>query len=151
MNKLMLLSGRTRREGWKTLDAKGSVDYLAIVPPLPEEVRAVKWDEIELIHGINVLYPWEAERLLREIAEVMAPGGVLALEQPDLILTLQQGRGLESIYGDPTLEDPSHMCKWGYTPTSLVSLLHRCGFGTCSLRGALHHVRERDFRVEAIV
>ena len=76
MNKLMLLSGRTRREGWKTLDAKGSVDYLAIVPPLPEEVRAVKWDEIELIHGINVLYPWEAERLLREIAEVMAPGGV---------------------------------------------------------------------------
>ena len=174
----MLLAGTTRREGWKTLDSKGSVDYLATVPPLPDAVKAVKWDEIELIHGINVLYPWEAEMLLREIREALTPDGLLVLEQPNFhIASAEEGieikvsRGdlqrelenpakaddiarfcrywVEWTYGDPRFSDPSHMVKWGYTPQSLSVSLSACGFTRQDLKAAQHHIPVRDFRIEA--
>lgn len=146
MNRLMLLAGQTRREGWKTLDSKGSVDYLATIPPLPDAVKAVKWDEIELIHGINVLYPWEAEALLREIREVLTPDGLLILEQPNFTIASAE---VEWTYGDPRFKDPSHMVKWGYTPQSLSMSLSACGFTRQDLKAAQHHIPARDFRIEA--
>ena len=62
MNRLML-----------TLDSNPAHDpiILATIPPLPAEIHAVKWDEIELIHGIASFYPWEARQLLIQISEVL--------------------------------------------------------------------------------
>lgn len=146
MNRLMLMAGSTRREGWKTLDCKGGVDFLATVPPLPAEVAAVRWGEIEWIHGITQLYPWDAETLLREIREVLTPGGVLVLEQPNFHIASSEEHWT---YGDPSFKDPLHMVKWGYSPQSLSALLSLCGFSRQELKPAQHHVPARDFRIEA--
>ena len=152
MNRLILMAGSTRREGWKTLDCKGSVDYLATVPPLPDAVKAIRWDEIELIHGISQLYPWDAETLLREIRGVMTPGGLLVLEQPNFnALLLRPSRPVEWFFGDPTFKDPSHMVRWAYEPATLSELLSKCGFHNQELLPAQYHVPDRDFRIEARV
>ena len=152
MNRLSIMAGITgRREGWKTLDCKTGADYVALVPPLPWQIRDQDWDEIELIHGIGQLYPWDAETLLKEIRAILKPDGVLILEQPNMgfLLVGAVGAPLEWIYGDPSLKDPLHMVKWGYSPQSLSALLSFCGFTRQELKPALHHIPARDFRIEA--
>ncbi len=152
MNRLSIMAGITgRREGWKTLDCKPGADYVALVPPLPREVRCQQWDEIELIHGICQLYPWDGEALLKEIRVILKPDGVLILEQPDITLVINDEAHVvvEWVYGDPTPKDPLHMVKWGYSPTSLSALLSFCGFTRQELKPAQYHVPARDFRIEA--
>ncbi len=154
MNRLSIMAGITgRREGWKTLDCKPGADYVALVPPLPREVRNQMWDEIELIHGIGQLYPWDGEALLKEIRTILKPDGVLILEQPDMSVAAAQVTSFrpkaEWIYGDPGPRDPLHMVKWGYSPQSLSELLSFCGFTRQELKPAQYHVPARDFRIEA--
>ncbi len=147
MNRLSIMAGVTgRREGWKTLDRKLGADYIALVPPLPREVRCQQWDEIELIHGIGQLYPWDGETLLKEIRVVLKPDGVLILEQPNFHIASSE---IEWTYGDPGPRDPLHMVKWGYSPQSLSELLSFCGFTRQELKPAQYHVPDRDFRIEA--
>src|SRR5665213_1677681 len=149
-NRLMLMAGQTRRPGWKTLDSRGGVDFLCRIPPLPEAVRRDSWDEIELIHGIGQLYPWEAETLLRDIRDVLRPGALLVLEQPNFDIIC--GSKSEAwIYGDPKPRDPLRMVKWGYSPYSLTRLLAFCGFTRIETQPAQHLVPARDFRIEARV
>ncbi len=147
MNRLSIMAGVTgHREGWKTLDCKPGADYVALVPPLPREVRSQQWDEIELIHGIGQLYPWDGEALLKEIRAILKPDGVLILEQPNFVIASSEP---EWTYGDPGPRDPLHMVKWGYSPQSLCELLSFCGFTRQELKPAQYHVPARDFRIEA--
>lgn len=141
----MIGAGSNRRDGWKTLDAKGG-DYTARIPPLPPAVCDTKWDEVEWIHGITSLYPWDGEQALTEILQVMAPCGRLTLEQPDYRKALLR---IEYVFGDPTLGDSWHMNRWAYTPTSLMGLLLRIGFKRVEILDARYHMPERDFRIEA--
>lgn len=136
-----------RRPGWKTLDASEGhgADFIARIPPLPEAVKTVKWDEIEWVHGITSLYPWDAVEVLKELRAVLVPGGKLILEQPDI----NKCTGVLSIFGDPSLRDPLHMNHWGYTPESLMAILDEVGFSRITVLPAEHHHPERDFRVEA--
>lgn len=135
-----------RRTGWKTLDASRvyGADYIAAIPPLPEEVKAVQWEEIEWVHGITSLYPWQAREVLSEIKSILAPEGRLVLEQPDIRLCSTP----QWIFGDPSSTDPLHMNHWGYTPISLTWLLYATGFSRVSVLPAQHHFPERDFRIE---
>lgn len=152
MNRLMLCSGQTRREGWCTLDSNPAhAPYiLATIPPLPDRVKGDKWDEIELIHGITSFYPWESEQLLCEIYSVLKPGGKVVLEQPNLdYVVAYEDVELRWIFGDPSLKDPAHMNKWAYTPRSLHDLLSKCGFSQTVGCTAQHHNPTRDFRMEA--
>jgi hypothetical protein len=157
MNRLMLCSGITKREGWKTLDSNPAhnPDILASIPPLPAEVCAVQWDEIELIHGITSFYPWEAKQLLIEIRDVLAPGGKLVLEQPNLdyvVAALATGAGLvEWLFGDAQFENPAHMNKWAFSPRGLRDLLQFLGYARVEFHTAQHHNPVRDFRIEAYV
>ncbi len=146
--KLILCAGKTKREGWITLDANRihEPDILAKIPPLPQEITAEKWDEIELVHGITSFYPWEAEQLLRELRDVLAPDGKLILEQPNLDKCWGK---LEWIFGDPLLREPLHMNRWAYNPSSLMAMVLAAGFGHCNASEAQYHHPERDFRVEA--
>lgn len=148
--KLILCSGQTRREGWKTLDAnpKNEPDFLAVIPPLPSEVKAVVWDEIELVHGITSFYPWEAETLLKELREVLSPGSKLVLEQPDL---RKASHKVEWLFGDPSARNPLHMNRWAYDPESLLAALALAGFKRVDILTARHHEPARDFRAEAYV
>lgn len=155
MNRLMLCAGSMRRPGWKTLDAdpKHAPDFLASIPPLPDAVKAQKWDEIEWIHGITSLYPWQAVQVLQEIRAVLAPGGRLVLEQPDARDAAERilaGDGSPQwLFGDPSHREPLIMNRWAYTPDSLRGLLREVGFGCVAQAVAQHHVPMRDFRMEA--
>ena len=154
MNRLMICAGPMRRPGWRTLDARlqHAPDFCAILPPLPDAVKVELWDEIEWIHGVTSLYPWEAEQVLREIREVLAPDGKLILEQPDARKAAQLAINAGNprwLFGDPTLREPLIMNRWAYTPESLIDVLKEAGFGRIAILPAQHHVPARDFRVEA--
>jgi hypothetical protein len=149
VNRLMLCAGSMRRAGWQTLDAdaKHAPDFLATIPPLPDAVKAQRWDEIEWVHGIASLYPWDAGVVLREILGALAPGGKLVLEQPDMRKAAGNPRWL---FGDPAFREPLHMNKWAYTPETLFDLLKEVGFGRVEIiLPAQYHVPTRDFRMEA--
>lgn len=152
MNRLSLMSGVHHPEGWVTLDANpaNTPHILATIPPLPIGVTSVRWDLIEWIHGITSLYPWEAEQVLKELRGVLAPGGVLVLEQVDFRFASDCG-AVEWIFGDPRQRDPHIMNKWAYTPTDLIRLLYKCGLTVASFQKAQHHMPDRDFRIEARV
>lgn len=148
LNRLMLCVGPMRRPGWKTLDSnpKDRPDFLASIPPLPSEVKAIAWDEIELIHGITSFYPWDAETLLIELRTVLSPAGKLVLEQPDF---RKSNETVQNMFGDASFHNPLLMNRWAYTPDSLTALLEKVGFSEINLLRAEHHLPARDFRVEA--
>ena len=150
MNLLMLGSGIIKRDGWMTLDCNPSrhADFVATIPPLPDAVKAVAWDEIEWIHGVTSLYPWDAKQVLKELHAVLAPGGKLILEQPDAH-KCHPCEHPEWLFGDPDLRDPLHMARWTYSPMHLQVLLERIGFSRVDILPAQHHLPERDFRAEA--
>lgn len=148
MNCLILCAGKTRRSGWKTLDANPTCepDYVCNIPPLPSEVTSIKWNTVEWIHGITSFYPWEAADLLMEIHEILADDGKLILEQPDF--NRVAGR-MEWIFGDPTFADPLHMNRWGWSPGSLTAALEIAGYSKVMTGPAKYHNINRDFRAEA--
>lgn len=149
MNRLMLCAGVHRREGWKTLDQNPEfgADFIARIPPLPAAVKAVSWDEIELIHGITSFYPWEAMDLLAGLHDVIAPAGKLILEQPDFRRAIK----VEWVFGDPVPRNPLHLNRWGYTPESLAAAVKQAGFRRIVILPAEHHNPLRDFRIGAFV
>jgi hypothetical protein len=153
----MLCPGGIRREGWQTVDAdprskagvgypaSTSPDFVACIPPLPDSVRAFQWQDIEWIHGITSLYPWQAAEVLKEIREILAPGGAFVLEQPDISKCYGNMRW---IFGDPSPKDSLYMNHWGYTPESLSAILMEAGFNHIEVLEAKHHFPERDFRIQ---
>lgn len=147
-NRLIVGAGPNIREGWKTLDAvkRDQTDFVAKIPPFPDAVKAIKWDEIEWIHGVSSLYPWEAVQALREIHAMLSSDGTLILEQPNFS---KLGGSVLWTFGDPQFRDPLHMNNWGYTPDSLTALLSGIGFSQIELKGARYHYPDRDFRIEA--
>jgi predicted SAM-dependent methyltransferase len=165
--KLIIGCGTQRRPGYLTLDADpaGSPDFVAALPPLPDEVRAERWDVIEMIHFIEHLFPWDAEVVLRQIFECLNPGGTFVLEQPDLLFAARVLAGVQEplpgtapgqcdmwvLYGDPTHQNPLFGHRWGYSPETLTEALLAAGFQreNIAVLPAQYHVPARDFRIEA--
>lgn len=167
MNQLLLGSGQWHWDGWVTVDgsAESGADYVAMVPPLPGEVTAQQWDTIMAIHFIEHLPPWKAEELLRECFAILAPGGKLILEAPNilycarvLIGEIQPPEGSApgqfsywGLYGDNTHRDELMLHRWGYSPPMLEQLLRETGEWTDIQRcPAQFHEQARDFRMEAV-
>ena len=163
-NKLYLCSGPDKPEGWTTLDANPDCapHICQAVPPLPPEVRDTRWDVIQLIHGIEHFYLWEARRLLKECYEVLSLGGLLILEQPNILFAARVLSGLEApltsvegqsdmwpLYGDPNHQSTLFCHRWGWTPESLKRELEAVGFKHIIEVPAMTHLRKRDFRLEA--
>lgn len=154
MNRLMI--GGTPRDGWKLLDLnpEHTPDYWAHIPPIPVEVKAVQWDEVEWIHGPASLEPWELPLVLKDLRGVVAPEGVLVMETPDArhiarIFAENPTSNLRHVYGDPQHGDAAYMNRWAYTPETLANALHAAGFSRIGLLPAQHHLPSRDFRIEA--
>jgi SAM-dependent methyltransferase len=167
--RLILCAGPYIYEGFKTLDANSDYkpDFCAVLPPLPRELRDGRWDEIYLIHGIEHFHVWEARELIKQIHEALAPGGLMVLEQPNIeiaakvMLGLMEsmtphdpaGSGMNAIYGDPRYENPWMSHKWGWTPTTLKTLVAECGFPEDQIKVGKSLSRViaigRDFRLEA--
>lgn len=167
MNKLLLCCGPTRPPGFIRLDSNPAhePDIIAEIPPLPPQVLAKEWDVVELIHGIEHFWEWSVRPLLAAVHEVLKPGGLLVLEQPNLEeacrvfvgITPPQYRGkLESamwaIYGDPAHRDPGYHHKWGWTPETLANALRDSSpWSRIELLPQQYHTYAmgRDFRIEA--
>jgi hypothetical protein len=166
MHRLSIGAGRDQKPGWKCLDADPThrPDFVATVPPLPEAVKQICWHEIEMIHVIEHFYPWQADELLREIFDILQPGGLLVLEQPNIAYCARVLLGLETppagasgqfdmwgLYGDPTQHNPLMGHHWGYRPETLTEMLVTARFERekIEIRPAQHHRPVRDFRIEA--
>lgn len=163
--KLMLCSGRQRREGWTTLDAnrRANPDIVATLPGLLDHVEPGTCSQIELIHGIEHFYLWEARPLLSEIFQALEPGGLAVFEQPDISYAAKVLLGLLDkpkpvgqfamwpLYGDPGHKSTLYCHRWGYTPDSLTEELVSAGFDAANISRpkARHHFPGRDFRLEA--
>jgi hypothetical protein len=170
MNSTMRLSigsGLAKREGWITLDAdpRSDADIIATIPPFPDLILARQWHEIEMIHIIEHFYRWEVEEVLRSIHSMLAPGGILVLEQPNILFAAKVILGLLPpvpgtasgqcdmwpLYGDPSHKNPLYCHHWAYAPHTLIRLLVECGFEENRIieRPAKSHIPIRDFRLEA--
>lgn len=116
-------------------------------------------DELHSYHFIEHVYYWEAGAVLIEWRRLLIPGGKLILELPNieaaaknLICGMDDQMCMWPFYGDPCHKD-EYMChRWGYTPTTIVSLLKHHGFKKIQvLKPRTHGARtNRDMRVEAI-
>ena len=138
--KLHLGSGTEPREGWVNVDTNAACgpDIVASVEHLPmfEDASA---DVIESCHLFEHLTLTQARAALREWRRILAPGGELRLELPNL------GRAVElmgtemdgydfamvSMFGYPPLVDQQgdgQVHKWGWTPETLRQELEAAGF-----------------------
>lgn len=138
-------------------------------PDVIADLRAMTFgpgyaDEILSVHVIEHFYPWEAEALLAHWRTILKPGGLLILECPNILTAAEmllkeperaaraEGKdgqlAMWPIYGDPGWRDPLMCHRWGYTPTTLMDLLQRCGFTNVRQEPALFKQQDpRDMRV----
>jgi len=123
-------------------------------------------DEILAVHVVEHFWRWEIEAVIKEWVRVLKPGGKIILECPNLMTACQEfiknpdkssqpgtegQRTMWVFYGDPKWEDPLMVHRWGYTPTSLASLMRTCGLIDVKQEPAQFKLREpRDMRVTGI-
>lgn len=127
--------------------------------PLPDG----SCEEVLAVHLVEHVHRWEAEGLLREWFRLLKPGGLLALEMPDLIKCCYnivndvKGKhpdqlGLWGIFGDDRLKDPYMAHKTGWTFSTLAPLVVKVGFVEPTELDTEFHTAGRivrDFRLEA--
>lgn len=156
--KLNLGCGHRKIEGYVGVDANAKTsacDLACDLRTLPHEDGSV--EEIIAVHVIEHFYLWEVQPLLAEWRRVLAPGGKLILEQPDiakaamLYLRNPADKGyMFAFYGDPGQRDERMCHHWGWTPATLGRELKLAGFRDPTHKPAQFKRPERDFRVEAI-
>src|SRR5690606_14128906 len=84
-------------------------------------------DEIMAIHVIEHVPSWDVPDTLREWARLLKPGGLLVMEQPDLLKCCRnilegktrQGKhpdqlGMYGLFGDDRLKDRYMLHAWSY-------------------------------------
>lgn len=165
MYKLNVGCGGRRIAGYTGIDvvARDSVDIVAPADKIP--LADASCIEIMAIHIIEHVHRWEAIDLLREWCRLLAPGGMLIVEAPDLVKCCRNvvegvnGKhpdqlGLWGLYGDDRLKDPYMMHKTGWTFQTLSPLVLKAGFvEPVELDTEFHAAgrQVRDFRLVARV
>ena len=162
--KLNVGCGNKRLPGYTGVDAvpRSAADIVAPANkiPLPDGVA----DEVMAIHLVEHLLPWEVESTLAEWHRLLAPGGALVLEMPDLIKCCRnifEGRtngkhpnqiGMWGLFGDDRLQDPYMLHRWAYTFATLSPIVESVGFVKIREKDTQFHGagrKIRDFRLEA--
>lgn len=167
------LGANIRRNGYILIDAQPGGDYQGVVPPLPDEVSAMRFEMVEAYHFWEHLYLWQAEALAREVFAVLEPGGLFVLELPNLARCAAMLLDPESVpkkSDAPAVPDPrftvwgiygaqsdqkhignTHQAhKWGYTPESLTAQLKAAGFKSVQEEPVTRGQVERDMRLVAV-
>lgn len=167
--KLNVCCGRQVLEGWTNIDVAPSPetkkvpDLLAPATQIPLADGCA--DVLMVIHGFEHLYRWECDVALDEWKRLLRSGGQLILELPDLFRCCQNvlngytifGRdpeqyGMWGLYGDPRLNDPHMVHRWGWTPKTLRKILQEHGYTNITDRETQWHPAgrvNRDMRIEA--
>ena len=147
-------------EGWINVDTRRVKDRATVYADLME--LPFKTDSVAVLAAIHVLehfYVWDAPALLWEWQRVLEPGGLLILELPclDKVMAymkdcLEHGKPMLTqmtcwaLWGDPRYQDISMCHKWGYTTYSLKALLDHVGFASLKFEEPRYHVKPRDMR-----
>lgn len=161
--KLNIGAGNRRLPGYTGTDVVPRPGADIVAPahaiPLPDGCA----EEVLAVHLLEHVYSWEAPDLLREWARLLKPGGLLALEMPDVMKcarNLIEGRTgkkpdqlhMWGLFGDDTLRDPYMMHKAGWWFARLAPVVKACGFVDIVERETQFHPAGRgvrDFRLEA--
>lgn len=130
--------------------------------PLPDSCAI----ELLAVHVVEHFFVWDVDKVLTEWARLLAKGGKLIIEMPDLIKCCENiikhkthgGKhpdqlGRFGLYGDPRLENPYMLHKWLYTPQEVIQMLKTHGFTKVShVPTQFHPVGKsnRDMRIEGI-
>lgn len=163
--RLNIGAGGRRLPGYTGVDVvpRPGADIIAPANKVPLEDGVA--EEILAIHLVEHVHLWEAPGLLKEWFRLMAPGGLLVLELPDIVKCCRNiaenytmaGKhpdqaGLWGMYGDPREKDPFMGHKWGYTFKTLSPMVAEAGFIKIVERPTQWHPvgrDRRDFRLEA--
>lgn len=163
--------GRHVLDGWVNVDvecspkAKRPPEILANAAaiPLPDGCA----DEVMAIHLLEHFYAWEVPAVLAEWRRLLAPGGRLTLELPDILrcarnlLKLAAAGGSASqidsaamfgLYGDSGTCNPLMCHRYGWHPATLQVALQSAGFTDLAWPPTQWHPvgrEHRDMRVEA--
>jgi len=121
------------------------VDEFADITALPHPANSV--DEILVVGAFEHIDPKDVKSTLECWYRILKPGGVLYIDVPDLIGTLELLRdsagisddcwAIRLIYGSQKDEYSYH--KWGYTPTMLKRLCEARGFLDCQVVDFIKH------------
>lgn len=123
--------------------------------PLPDSCAV----ELQAMHVIEHFYRFDVEAVVAEWRRLLAPGGKLVLELPNLaaacrnmLAGMNDQMVMFPLYGDPSHKDPFMCHRWAYTPATVTALLQAGGFGKVKIMPPQTHGRRvnRDMRVEAI-
>lgn len=165
--KLHLGCGKRYISGWINVDAvrvngHQSPDLITDrLDQLPYPDGSIS--EIMAIHLFEHIYPKDADRMLREWFRLLAPGGKLILEMPDvyksaknLVKEIDSGIAPSNkwsmwpIYGDNPNGTEYDCHKWGWTYKTLAPLLFSAGFENVIEKDPQFHGMKvnRDFRIE---
>lgn len=152
--RLNLGAGNKRIEGWASVDLAGEPDIRADVREIP--VPDGYADEAMAIHVLEHLYRWDAPAALKEWHRILKPGGLMAIEVPDLIKSCQNvlarrgdRMGVWGLFGDPGYCDPLMVHRWAWTAEELTAELKAAGFRRIKVCTPHFHKKARDMRIEA--
>jgi SAM-dependent methyltransferase len=156
--------GNRRLAGWVGIDIETRPGADIVAPadqiPLPDGCAR----EILSIHLLEHVYEWDVPAVLAEWARLLAPGGRLVMEMPDLrkcarnLLDGLSGKHpdqmhLWGIFGDATLHDRRMMHRSGWWFDRLAPIVCAAGFSEVREAHTQYHPVGRvvrDFRLEAI-
>jgi predicted SAM-dependent methyltransferase len=154
--------------GWVNVDVAAPPNGQA--PDIIADLRSIPLpdgcaQEVMAIHVLEHIYEWEAPDALAEWFRLLAPGGRMVLEMPDLMKACRNMAegwkakkhpdqlGMWAIYGDGREKNPLMMHKTGWWFDRLKPVAEAAGFVHVQERETEFHAVGRgirDFRLEAV-
>ena len=140
------------------------INYDISVTPYPLPDNSV--DEILSVHVVEHIERWLIEDMLTEWLRILKPGGIVAIEWPDLLkackMIVNEPDGLigenkklakhtlHAIFGNPRFSHRAMMHAYGYSVDSLSAILLKVGFSKTYSEENLHRKTAVDSRIVGI-